>query len=256
MPLNADKVLCFAQSERSGRRTVFVKTDFKPCIDLDKRHCKADKAVVFVAGVAPSRIRQFNQHRAVVCNFRTVDRRIIFPPVITIENARYIVEKLKKRGYTAEDSDYNQIIVAPESEPENSNRLVLELPRSDFSDEALERLKKIIAGKESLIKKALGADRLPIFSDVQSLRFPWFTLTGAGGETDAYTRFVTALCDMAKRQKRVTATEKESVNDKFDMRVFLIRLGFVGDEYKRSRKILLRNLTGNSSFKGGNRPAT
>ena len=54
---------------------------------------------------------------------------------------------------------------------------------------------------------------------------------------------------MSKRQTRVTAKEKESVNDKFDMRVFLIRLGFVGDEYKQARKILMRNLTGNSSFK-------
>jgi hypothetical protein len=33
--------------------------------------------------------------------------------------------------------------------------------------------------------------------------------------------------------------------------VFLIRLGFVGDEYKTARKILLRNLSGNSAFKNG-----
>jgi len=38
-------------------------------------------------------------------------------------------------------------------------------------------------------------------------------------------------------------------NDKFAMRIFLVRLGFVGDEYKTARKILLRNLSGNSSWK-------
>jgi hypothetical protein len=40
-------------------------------------------------------------------------------------------------------------------------------------------------------------------------------------------------------------------NEKFAFRVFLIRLGFVGDDYKNARKILLRNLTGNSAFKNG-----
>ena len=38
------------------------------------------------------------------------------------------------------------------------------------------------------------------------------------------------------------------------MRVFLIRLGFIGDEYKSARKILLRNLAGNSSWKHGTPP--
>ena len=147
---------------------------------------------------------------------------------------------LKERGF---DSEYSV------SESDDNDRLVLEMPRSHLSDEALVILKKIVASKESLIKKALNADRLPIFKDEHSLRFPWFTLTGADGEADAYAQFASLLREMSKRQKRVTATEKESINDKFDMRVFLIRLGFVGDEYKRSRKILLRYLTGNSSFK-------
>ena len=38
------------------------------------------------------------------------------------------------------------------------------------------------------------------------------------------------------------------------MRLFLIRLGFIGDEYKTARRILLRNLTGNSSWRSGRRP--
>jgi hypothetical protein len=58
-----------------------------------------------------------------------------------------------------------------------------------------------------------------------------------------------ALCDMARSQKRVTAKEKETGNDKYAFRCFLLRLGFVGDEYKSARKILLKNLSGNSAFK-------
>jgi len=38
------------------------------------------------------------------------------------------------------------------------------------------------------------------------------------------------------------------------MRLFLVRLGFVGNEYKRARKILLRELSGNCSWKAGHAP--
>lgn len=62
------------------------------------------------------------------------------------------------------------------------------------------------------------------------------------------------MCKMAKGQKRVVAKECAADNEKFAMRLFLIRLGFIGDEYKTARRILLRNLTGNSSWRSGHRP--
>ena len=62
------------------------------------------------------------------------------------------------------------------------------------------------------------------------------------------------MCDMAKKQKRVTAREQDAGNEKFNMRLFLVRLGFIGEEYKAARKILLQNLTGNSSWKSGHAP--
>jgi len=143
----------------------------------------------------------------------------------------------------------------PYNTTELTDKLVIDMPRVSFSLAALSSLQKIIASKKTLIKKALGADDLPLVVTEDKISFPWFTLTGADGEMDAYLRFVTALCEMAKRQKRVTAKEQEVTNDKFTFRVFLIRLGFVGSEFKMARKILLRNLSGNSSWKGGHPPA-
>ena len=87
-----------------------------------------------------------------------------------------------------------------------------------------------------------------------ALCFQWFTLHGIDGESDTYNRLVTAMCKMAKEQKRVVAKECATDNEKFAMRLFLIRLGFIGDEYKTARRILLRNLTGNSSWRSGHRP--
>jgi CRISPR/Cas system-associated protein endoribonuclease Cas2 len=54
----------------------------------------------------------------------------------------------------------------------------------------------------------------------------------------------------------VTATEKPTDNEKYAFRCFLLRLGFIGSEYKTYRKILLKNLTGNSAFKSGTKKAT
>jgi hypothetical protein len=62
---------------------------------------------------------------------------------------------------------------------------------------------------------------------------------------------VEKLCAAAKRQKRVNAKEKPVENELYAFRVFLMRLGFVGNDYRIARKILLRNLSGNSAFKNG-----
>ena len=56
---------------------------------------------------------------------------------------------------------------------------------------------------------------------------------------------------MARNAKRVTATEKPADNEKYAFRCFLLRLGFIGAEYKEERKILLKNLSGSSAFKNG-----
>lgn len=56
---------------------------------------------------------------------------------------------------------------------------------------------------------------------------------------------------MSKNAKRVTVTEKAVDNEKYAFRCFLLRLGFIGSEYKVERKILLKNLSGSSAFKNG-----
>ena len=103
--------------------------------------------------------------------------------------------------------------------------------------------------KGKLIKKALGAETLDIIITDDKVRFPWFADGSNPEAVKAYTHFVSALYDMARNQKRVTAKEKETDNDKYAFRCFLLRLGFIGEDYKAERKILLRNLSGSSAFK-------
>lgn len=129
--------------------------------------------------------------------------------------------------------------------------LVIQMPKASFSDAALENLAKLIEAKGSLIKKALGVDALQIEMDEERISFPWFTGEPDADEVKAYTHFIAKLCEMAQNQKRITAKGKEIDNDKYAFRCFLLRLGFIGTEYKAERKILLRNLSGSSAFKGG-----
>ena len=113
---------------------------------------------------------------------------------------------------------------------------------------AVGNLKKLLEAKGNLIKKALNIDSLPIEVKEETVEFPWFE-TADAEETAAYTHFISALCELSRNAKRVTAKEKEVDNEKYAFRCFLLRLGFIGTEYKAERKILLRNLSGSAAFK-------
>ena len=132
---------------------------------------------------------------------------------------------------------------------EQPDRLCISVLKQGFTDAALANLRQTVASKAGLIKKALNTADLSIGVDDQSIRFDWFPAPGNADEANAYKLFVTALVNMAKTQKRVTAIERPIDNEKYAFRCFLLRLGFIGDEYKIARKTLLKNLTGNGAFK-------
>lgn len=136
-------------------------------------------------------------------------------------------------------------------EPEKPTGVAIQMPLSIFTESQLQNLYALVAAKGSLIKKALGAEKLPINVVGNKLDFPWFPRYESPDEVKAYMHLVTAICDMARNQKRITAKEKPVDNDKYAFRCFLLRLGFIGNECKAERKILLRNLSGSSAFKSG-----
>lgn len=169
--------------------------------------------------------------------------QVTCPDTATREDISQLIAALREQGFELENT------------ADDPDRLVVEMPRAGFSAAALDNLQKIIASKAELFKKAIGTDTLEVETTAEKLRFPWFTLHGLEGEADAYTKLIAGICDMAKRQKRVVARERAITNEKFTMRVFLIRLGFIGPEYQTARTLLLRNLTGNSSWLSGPPPA-
>ena len=165
---------------------------------------------------------------------------IICPECCTKEIAQQIMLKLRERGFDHTGTNLMLYVVT--------------LPRSMFDDASLARLHNLVKSKETILKAALGSRDLQIETTDEKVYFPWFTLSGADGEADAYSKLIAALGKAAREQKRISPTEKPQENLKYAMRLFLVRLGFVGDEYKQARKILLRELSGNCSWKSGHAP--
>lgn len=159
-----------------------------------------------------------------------------------IESAGFQLDNIEVPEATAEDSSEDEI-----------TGICISMPRSLFTDANLENLKNIIAAKRSLICKALGTDDLPLEITDTKVSFPWFPGQPDADSVKAYDTFVCKLCEMARNMKRSNATEKPVDNDKYAFRCFLLRLGFIGAEYKTERKFLLKNLTGSSAFKSGAR---
>mgnify|MGYP000861539596 CR=1 FL=1 len=132
------------------------------------------------------------------------------------------------------------------------DELVIEMPITGFTPEKFDNLAKLVNAKAPLLKVALGTDDLPIKQTADTLQFPWFRGTIDAEHTKAYATLVSLLCKTAKEKKRITVKEKDiDGNPKYAMRCFLLSLGFIGDEYKAARKILLSRLEGNSSWKDG-----
>lgn len=152
-----------------------------------------------------------------------------------------VLAALAEAGFSTDATDA--------ADAEEPTGLVISMPMDGFTEGALDNLRKLVESKAALIKKALAAEVLPIEVTDDRVSFPWFSEMPELEDTQAYMALITALCEMAKNQKRVTATDKAPANEKYAFRCFLLRLGFIGDEYKAARKILLRNLTGNTAFR-------
>lgn len=165
------------------------------------------------------------------------------------EEIEGLLEFLAERGFIAGNADTSKEVPADADSTEHSEPvgLTVEVP---LEGTAVDNLTKLLEAKGRLIRRALAVESLPIEVTDSTVRFPWFADCGAD-ECKAYTHFISALCELAANAKRVTAKEKETDNDKYAFRCFLLRLGFIGSEYKTERKILLRNLTGSSAFRNG-----
>ena len=166
------------------------------------------------------------------------------PEGVEEETVEDLILQLRECGFQ-DDAEVTEEV------PVQQEKLTIAIPKDSLTDTALENLQKIIANKQTLFQRAFRMDSTEIEITDEKINFIWFPYTVDGDEIAAYTQFISRLCDMARDAKRVSSKPTETDNDKYAFRCFLLRLGFIGKEYKTARKILLRNLTGNSAFRCG-----
>ena len=71
------------------------------------------------------------------------------------------------------------------------------------------------------------------------------------GQLKSYIQLCLALSQMAKEVRTASPKPQQNENPKYAMRTWLLRLGFIGEEFETARDILTRNLTGDAAFRHG-----
>jgi hypothetical protein len=168
----------------------------------------------------------------------TVDRdSVVHSPDIDLDEIKSIrpaIDALNMAGLSAEGT------------------MTITLFLADFSETSLENLNNMLASKETLIKKALLIDReLEVLAENDKISFSFWKATLNADEVQTYITLAKQMAEQAKAQKRVLRTEKQTDNEKYAFRCFLLRLGFIGDNFKTERKVLLSRLAGNGAYRKG-----
>ena len=206
-----------------------------------KRRPKLAQEIGNILGTVP------HYERVPSCAYDIVGYRLDKEGVLHIpegaeETTKDLIRQLRERGFQ-DDAEVTEEV------PVQEDKLTIGIPRESLTDTALENLQKIIANRQTLFQRAFRMDSTEIEITDEKINFTWFPYIADSDEIAAYTQFISRLCDMARDAKRVSSKPTETDNDKYAFRCFLLRLGFIGKEYKSARKILLRNLTGNSAFR-------
>ena len=170
------------------------------------------------------------------------------------------------------------LIETPHTEADETT---VSIPVEGMSAEGLKNLVFLTRSKQYLINRAFAEDvfRVPtaLVAELGSTEIPdaetflqtfqnhaegckgisfqdgkvTFTLPTADdpGMIKAFTHLTAAMVRQAKEQKRISPKETIEENEKYYMRIWLLRLGFGGAEGKEIRDLLMKKLKGNSAFR-------
>ncbi len=114
-------------------------------------------------------------------------------------------------------------------------------------------LNNLYRSRGALLQKAVGREfrRLADFTLLDGQGLVTMTLYPSSldeNDVRSYVQLSQGIAGLAAKSKRIRHKENDSPNEKFQLRTWLVRLGFVGEEYKYARKLLTENLSGNSAW--------
>jgi len=129
--------------------------------------------------------------------------------------------------------------------------ITVPMPSKELISETLfeARLTKLLNAKSKLLKKAFKSDTVGFVIKDGDITFNWLKGDAEPAMIQATMKFLSLLVKLISEGQSVKCRERELHSEKYAMRCFLVRLGFIGDEYKQDRKLLVQNLSGSSSFR-------
>lgn len=71
------------------------------------------------------------------------------------------------------------------------------------------------------------------------------------GQLKAYIQLCLAMSELAKEVRTASAKPQQNENPRYAMRTWLLRLGFIGDEFKTARDLYTKRLDGDTAFRHG-----
>ncbi len=165
-----------------------------------------------------------------------------------------ILHGLRGRGFTPKPGEWQQLrsVLNHKSIIEGFEKIGVEtigisFPKSLMDERTLANLRKMVQAKGPLIELALGVTELPVEETDEAITFNWLPHTAPPELVQATMQMLSAMVKLAGDLKRVTATEKPLDNPRYAFRCWLLRLGFIGDEYKSMRRLLMQGIPGNGS---------
>ncbi len=166
----------------------------------------------------------------------TKDGTLIISDDMDEKEIQHLLADLENKGYQIPNTE--------------RNNLTVQMPLDSLDERTLNRIRRILENKGELFKVAFLTDSLDFQITEKTVDFPWFTIE-QDGDADAYCTFISMLCEFAKNVNRINNKPDTSDNPKYAFRCFLLRLGMIGADFKATRKVLLRNLSGSSAFRHG-----
>lgn len=185
-----------------------------------------------------------------------------------LEPLRQVLEALKNAGAVAEGDGTVSISMAGHNGATLRNIVNLLWSKQILLQKALDRQKNIVSSDLVQAINAVPIDSIEDFVEAineagisegtgdlifdaatQTLKFGFSNASLNTDEAFAFIMLCWRINQQAKQQKFTSVKQKETENDKYAMRCWLLRLGFVGKAYKAERKVLLEKLTGNSAFR-------
>lgn len=89
------------------------------------------------------------------------------------------------------------------------------------------------------------------FEGNHTIELRGFNSTLHAGKVKAYILLALALNNQALTQKKASNRKTQEENEKFAMRIYLNRIGFIGPEYKNYREHLIKHLDGSAAWRYG-----